>query len=104
MLFLKRFVTFIILVPILWIVFFIGTLAVVGGVVGAQAARSQHANDFQSGYAVGHAAGQEVGKKYGPMILLGSIGASTIASLGISFSGVLPWCRRRPQTPPPLPT
>jgi hypothetical protein len=103
MLLLKRLLTFFVLVPVLWIAFSIGALAVVGGVAGAQAARNEHATNFQSGYAAGHAAGQEVGRKYGPMVLVGSLGVSAIASLGISFSGVLPWCRRRPQTPPPLP-
>ena len=76
---------------------------VIGGLAGVEAKmHNPAANDFASGYAVGHAAGYEVGKKYGRMILLGSLGTSAVTSLAISFGGVLPWCRRRPQ-PPPLP-
>jgi len=83
---------------------FVVTLAIVGGVVGAQAAASNpKAKDYKSGYAAGHAAGYEVGKKYGSAILLGSFGVSAIASGTIPFTEVLPWCRRKPQ-PPPLPS
>jgi hypothetical protein len=103
MLFFKRLLTSLGLFIVLSVVFSIGALAVVGGVVGAQAsARNPAAKDFASGYDVGHAAGYEIGKKYGRFILLGSLGTSALASLAISFSGILPWCRKRPQ-PPPLP-
>ena len=82
---------------------FVATLAIVGGVVGAQAAASDpNARDYKSGYAAGHAAGYDVGKKYGGAILLGTLGVSAIASVTIPFTGVLPWCRRKTQ-PPPLP-
>jgi hypothetical protein len=103
MLFLTRFVTFVILVPLLWIVFFIGTAAVIGGVAGAQAAQAKHATDIRSGYTAGQEAGRELGRQYGPIMLLGSLGLSVVASGAISFTGILPWCRRKPQ-PPPLPT
>ncbi len=103
MLLLKRLLTSFVLFIVLSVVFFIGTLAVLGGVVGAQAgAANPAAKDFASGYAVGHDAGYEFGKKYGGLILLGSLGTSAVASLAISFGGILPWCRKQPQ-PPPLP-
>jgi hypothetical protein len=103
MLFLKRLLTSFALFVVLWIAFFIGTLAVMGAVVGARAAAGNpNARNYQSGYAAGRAAGEQVGRKYGPTILLITCGVSAVASITISFSGVLPWCRRRPQ-PPPLP-
>jgi hypothetical protein len=104
MLFLKRLLTSFVLFVALWITFFLGTLAVVGGVVGARAAAGNpNARDYQSGYAAGHAAGEQMGRKYGLTILLVSCGVSAVASITISFTGVLPWCRRRPQQPPPVP-
>ena len=103
MLFVKRLITSVILFLVLWVMFFIGTLAVMGGVVGARAAKAANATDFQSGYDAGQVAGQEVGRKYGRVILLGSTGAAAVASVGLSFSGLLPWCRRKPGAPPPVP-
>lgn len=103
MLFLKRLLTSFILFIVLSVVFFIGALAVVGAVAGARAGVGNPAvKDFASGYAVGHAAGYEIGKRYGGLIRLGTLGTSALTSLAISFSGILPWCRKQPQ-PPPLP-
>ena len=103
MILLKRLLTSFFLFIILSVIFFVGGLAVIGAVAGAKAsAGSPAATDFNSGYDVGHAAGREAGKKYGGVILLGSLGTSALTSLVISFSGILPWCRKRSQ-PPPLP-
>ena len=103
MLFVKRLVTSAILFVVLWVTFFIGTLAIMGGVIGARAARNANATDFQSGYEAGQVAGQEVGRKYGRVILLGSTGAAAVVSLGLSFSGLFPWCRRKVAVPSPVP-
>jgi hypothetical protein len=103
MLLLKRLITSVVLFLVLSIIFFTGALAVAGAVVGAQAGvGNPAAQDFASGYALGHAAGYEVGKRYGGVILRGSLATSALASIAISFSGILPWCRKRSQ-PPPLP-
>ena len=102
MLLIKRLVTSFVFFVILWVALSLGTLAVVGGIVGAQAATKAEARDFQSGYAAGEAAGREIGRKYGGIIFLSAFGVSAIASVGLSFSGLLPWCRKKSE-PPPLP-
>src|ERR1019366_6429488 len=102
MLLLKRLLTAFVLFVFLSIILSVGAMAMVGGIVGARAASNGKATDFNSGYAAGHAAGAEVGKQYGGVILLGALGVSAIASLAISFTGILPWCRKKP-LPPPLP-
>jgi NADH:ubiquinone oxidoreductase subunit 3 (subunit A) len=102
MLLFKRGLTFLVLFFILWVGLSIGTLAVVGGIAGAQAARKANATDYQSGYAAGQVAGREIGRKYGPTILMIMFGVSAISSVGLSFSGLLPWCRKKSE-PPPLP-
>jgi len=101
MLLFKRLITSFVLFLILWVALSIATLAFVGG-MGARAAVRAKATDYQSSYAAGHAAGQEFGKKYGPVILLITLGVSAVASISISFTGVLPWCRKKPR-PPLLP-
>jgi NADH:ubiquinone oxidoreductase subunit 3 (subunit A) len=102
MLLFKRLLTSFVLFLILGVALSIGTLAVVGGVVGARAAADTNARDYQSGYAAGHAAGQEVGRKYGGTIILIALGVSAVTSVVIPFTGILPWCRKKSQ-PPPLP-
>ena len=74
MLFLKRVLTSSVLFIILFIALSVDTIVVVGGVVGARAgAGNPDVRDFKSGYAVGRAAGYEVGKKYGRHRLARSI-------------------------------
>jgi hypothetical protein len=103
MLFLKRLLTSIGLFVVLFVVFSVGSMAVLGAVAGASAAaKNPDARDLNSGYAAGHAAGEELGKKYGRIVLLTSLGMSAICAITISFTGLLPWCRK-PAQPPPLP-
>ena len=98
MLFLKRLLTSIALFVVLSVVFSVGSMAVLGAVAGASAAaKNPDARDLNSGYAAGY----EIGKKYGRIVLLTSAGMSAICSITISFTGLLPWCRKR--TTPPLP-
>ena len=102
MLFLKRFLTSVALFVVLFVVFSVGSMAVLGAVAGASAAaKNPDARDFNSGYAAGHPAGSEVSKKYGRIVLLSAVGMSAICSITISFTGLLPWCRK-PAPPPPL--
>lgn len=95
MLIVKRFVTAATLFFALTLVFFLGTSMVMGGIAGARASQAAGAKDYESGYESGRKAGEEMGRKYGSTILLGSVGLAAVAALGISFSGVLPWCREQ---------
>jgi hypothetical protein len=103
MLLFKRLLTSFILLLILWVALCIGTLAVVGVVVGVRdATNNPNARDFQSGYASGAAAGEKLGERYAGIVLLSTLSVSAAASLTISFRGILPWCRKK-SPPPPLP-
>ena len=99
MLLLKRLLTSLVLFLVLSVALTVGTLGVIGGMVGARAAASKQATDYQSGYNIGHAAGQEIGRKYGSTVLLISLGVAAVAAVTISFTGILPWCRRKPRRP-----
>ncbi len=103
MLFIKRLFTAAVLFVVFFVVFFILSLAVAGGVAGAKAAPEAGAKDFQAGYAIGQKAGAEVSRKYGRVLMLGSAGTAVAASLGLTFLGVLPWCRRQDKSSPPAP-
>ena len=76
MLWLKRGLTAFVLFVLLSIILSIGTLAVVGGIVGVRSASNANATDFNSGYTAGRAAGAEVGKRFGGVIVLVVIGVS----------------------------
>jgi hypothetical protein len=101
MLFFARLGTSIVLFVVLFIVLLIGTLGVGGGIAGARAgAQARQAGRTQSDYEVGQQAGSDFGKRYGKMIMFASLGVAGMASLVISFSGILPWCRKA--TVPPV--
>lgn len=103
MLFLKRLATSLVLFVFLFVVLYIGSLAVGGGIAGARAGREHpEVKDFKSGYEAGQQAGAEFARKYSGIIAIAALGVSGVASLALSFGGVLPWCRRTPQ-PPQLP-
>jgi hypothetical protein len=50
--------------------------------------------DFTSGYERGKEVGAAFTRQYGGTIFIGSLFASMIGALALSFSNVLPWCRR----------
>src|ERR1017187_7868557 len=103
MLLLKRLGTAFILFLVLFVILFIGSLAVGGGIAGARAGRGYSGTkDFQSGFEVGQQAGADFARKYRGIICFGALGISSLASLTVSFSGIVPWCRRDSQ-PPKLP-
>ena len=103
MLLLKRLGTFLVLFVILFVIFFVGSLAVGGAIAGACAGSGNpDAKNFQSGFEVGQKAGAAFARDYRGIIFLGALGISGLASFTVSFSGILPWCRRDPQ-PPKLP-
>ncbi len=99
MLILIRFLTAGVLAVILFVIFFIGGLAVGGGIAGAKSTQS---NPGLSSYEAGRRAGEKFGREYGPMIFLGSLGAAGVISFAISFSGILPWCRKPKEQQPPV--
>ncbi len=94
MLFLKRLLTAAVFFVILFVVFFLAGAGIMGGIAGAKVAQTSGSTDFQSGYNAGRKAGEEAGRRYGFLIFFGAAGTAGMASLGISFSGLLPWCRR----------
>ena len=98
MLFVKRFATSLVLFIILFVFFAIGAIIGVGVIVGSRA--GVNAADFRAAYAAGEVAGSEASRKYGRLTLLGAMGTAAVASVAVSFSGILPWCRKEPQPPP----
>jgi NADH:ubiquinone oxidoreductase subunit 3 (subunit A) len=73
---------------------------VVGGAMaGGHAAMVQHAQGYEAGAEVGREAGRKFGVTYGPRIAglsaLFSLVTSLLLAWGLSFSQLLPWCRRR---------
>ena len=101
MLFLKRSLTALILFFLIAVALFLGTSMIMGGIVGARAAAEQHVTGADA-YAVGQAAGRRVGRQYGALILLSSVGVSAALSCALAFGGAFPWCRA--EAPPPLPS
>ncbi|HEY0256643.1 MAG TPA: DUF4339 domain-containing protein [Candidatus Methylacidiphilales bacterium] len=88
-----------VLFVILFAVIFLAVCMVGGGIMGAQAAMAQHAQGYDQGAQIGREAGQKFGETYGGLIAvltaLISLILSSMASLWLAFSGILPWCRRR---------
>jgi uncharacterized membrane protein YfcA len=96
MLLFKRLATAGVLFVALAVIWSFGALVIGGAIVGAQAGASNaKAKDYDAGYEAGHRAGREFGRRYGPIMFLGACGTSLVTSIAISFSGMLPWCRRR---------
>ena len=100
MLLLKRLGTSLILFLILFVLLFIGSLAIGGALAGARAGQDYHGEkSFRSGFDVGQRAGAEFAGKYRAIIFVGAFGIAGVASLTVSFVGILPWCRRNSQPP-----
>jgi len=95
------FLFFCVLFVFLFVVIFFISLMVGGGIAGGEAAAAHpgSAQGFQDGYALGEQAGREFGEKY--TVPIAEVSAAVafvlgaVASLWISFSNLLPWCRRR---------
>jgi hypothetical protein len=100
MLFLKRFVTAMVLIPFLTIAIWLGGIMLGGAMAGGRAAAEKQAQGSEASQ-IGRQAGEEFGRKYSVIILKGAVVASFVLAMGISFSGILPWCRRE-ISPPPL--
>ena len=98
MLLLKRIVTSIVLFIFSFVVVYLVICMVVGAVSGGMAGAGKNAQD---GYEAGRQAGADGVRHHIQVIFLSSLVISLASSLGLSFSGVLPWCKK-PIQPPPL--
>ncbi|MEJ0089863.1 MAG: hypothetical protein WDM80_08985 [Limisphaerales bacterium] len=96
---LKRMATSIVLFVFFFVVMYFGICIVGGAISGAMAGAG--AQNAQEGYDVGRQAGEDFVRHHIGAILLGSFAISFLSSLALSFSGILPWCRK-PSQPPPL--
>lgn len=101
MTFLKQFITFIVLFVFLFVVVYLGTCVVGGAISGGMAGAGNH--DPQAAAEAGQRAGAAFVRDHIKAIVLGSFLASLIGSAALSFTGILPWCKRpAPMQPPPL--
>jgi len=86
--------------PLLVIVYF-GICIVGGGIAGARISlENPKAEDLTPR---SREAGRAFVQDNITAIAVASFGAASILSLAIPFSGLLPWCRKPRQVPPPLP-
>ena len=108
MLFLKRLLTALVLLGVLFVTLRTASLMVGGAVMGAKASTELQRQrgpggkvDFQESVQIGAEAGIKFRQDYGQPIGLGALGVATVGALSLAFGGLLPWCRE--QRPPPLP-
>ncbi len=101
MTFLKRFVTSILLFGILFVFLYLG-ICMAGGFIAGAKAGPKGANPQES-FQLGQRAGADFVRDNLRAIVFSSFGISFVASLALSFSGILPWCRK-PAEPPKLPS
>jgi hypothetical protein len=92
-----RIATSIVLFVFFFVVVYFAIIIVGAAINGAMAG----ASDPDHAAEAGRQAGVNFVRHYLPMILLGSFVISLVSSLALSFSGILPWCRK-PTQPPPL--
>src|SRR5882724_10900903 len=98
MLLLKRLATSAVLFVFLFVVVY-SAICMVGGAVSAVMSNSGTPNP-QDAYAQGQQAGANFVRHNIRLILLSSLLISVVSSLLLSFSGILPWCRKAPQPSP----
>jgi hypothetical protein len=83
----------------LFIVIFFVAMFIGGAISGAEASATAHAQGFNEGYQVGSEAGRKFGEEWSkPILAIDAVVTLVLAgiiSLAISFSNLLPWCRRR---------
>ena len=102
MLLFKRLVTTVVLFALLFVAVWLGTIMVGAAIVSAQAVIAEdarnpgHPVDQAQGMAIGQRAGAEFGRKYSAAAALGALVVAGILAPGLSFSGALVWCRRKP--------
>jgi hypothetical protein len=98
---LKRLLTAAALFLPLLFVFYFGICIVGGAITGVRiAAQHPHTADLD---ARTREAGGAFVRNNIATIALSSFAAAGVVSLAIPFSGILPWCRKPQEVPPPLP-
>jgi hypothetical protein len=98
MLLLKRIATSVVLFVFLFVVVYFA-ICMVGGAISAVISGTGNPNPHDA-YDEGRQAGANFVRHNIRLILLSSLLISIVSSLLLSFSGILPWCRRPPQPPP----
>lgn len=106
LLFVKRLLTALVLLAVLFVGLRTVALGIGGGVAAANATAALQAQgggpkDFNAGFAVGAKAGAEFSAQNGQTIGLAALAVATLTALWLSYGGVLPWCRD--EAPPSLP-
>jgi hypothetical protein len=91
----KRVVTFIVLFGILFVMAYLAICMVGGAVCGAMAG-AEHPNDAAR---AGAAAGAAFVNNHYQAIIFSTTFFSLVASALLSFSGILPWCKKPPLPP-----
>ena len=92
---LKRIGTSIVLFVFFFVVMYF-VICIVGGAISGAAASAGSSNP-QAGYEAARQAGGDFVRHHILAIVLGSFVFSLASSLGLSFSGILPWCRKPAQ-------
>lgn len=102
MLFIKRLLTALVLFGMLFLITFVGAMAVGGGIAGAKASQGLDTNNhgFRQGYELGVQAGLKFRHDYKQTIGLIALGVSSVGALWLTFGGKLSWCQEPP--PPPV--
>lgn len=108
MLFLKRLLTALVLLGLIFIALRTIGISVGAAVEGAKAGYALQQQrgagapiSVQEGAMMGAKAGMKFQADYGQRIGLGALGVATVLALWMAFGGVLPWCKE--EKPPPLP-
>jgi hypothetical protein len=94
---LKRIATFIVLFVFFFVVVYFA-ICMVGGAVNGAISGTGNPNTHDA-YEAGKQAGVDFVRHNIRAILLSSFVISFVSSLALSFSGVLPWCRKPSQPP-----
>ena len=97
MLLLKRLATSAVLFVFIFVVVYFAVCMIGGAVSGAMSGTGN--TNPQDAYETGRQAGANFVRHNLMIILLSSLVISSVTSLVLSFSGILPWCRM-PQQPP----
>jgi hypothetical protein len=81
---------------ILFLLLSLGSLTAIGMALGMQGGWYRPpVTSADNSYMPGH----DIAMRYGYFIFLSTLSASAILALAISFSGLLPWCRKQSCSP-----
>ena len=88
----KRIITAIVLFVFFFVVIYFA-ICMIGGAISGAAAGADH-RDQQEAMEAGRQAGAAFVRHHLGTIALSSFALAGMLSLGLSFSGILPWCRK----------